>query len=331
MDLEEYTNLTEKNYFFVSTNITTPEEFDAIYDEKTKEVDLLFRGIHEAKYKIYTSAQREWLKKGYREQGFHYEKFIQSIINNIRNNKILSNYYKSLNINENDLLYISLLQHYGAPTPLLDFTHNFEIALHFALEKTQLIQSDNEIDNYFSIYIIDKRKCGTNLVDIISLLKKGLELGKKQLEEFLDMYAYQPNTFVDYSVLCNVDKYTKWIKNDGSKDGLHKIDCSFLDNPLNSETISMYKTNNVLYWSNINLIAQQGCFILYTKDKEPLEQYFGFINSELPKLCCINIHKSLAEYIKNKYITDRLDIYPDMKLMCIDAYEDFKKEYWQIQ
>ena len=324
MKLEEYSSLVQKGSFFETTNLTTHKEFDAFYDEiKTK--DLLFRGIHEAKYKIYTSAQREWIMNDYSKQGIAFVQFIQSIISNIRKRTILSQYYKSLNIHENDLLYISLLQHYGAPSPLLDFTHNLNIALYFALDGLKVASSNNDIDNYFSLYILDRNKCGYELVDIVAMLSNGRESGEKMLKEFMDLNPNQP---VNDSLLKHVDEYTTWIKDDGTNEGLCKIDCGFLDNPLKSKTFSMYETNEILYWSNVNLIAQEGCFIFYTKENTPLEQYFGFDNKYLPKLKCVNIHKSLAEYIKNKYLKSisRLDIYPDISLMCKEAYNTFKKE-----
>jgi len=324
MKLEEYSNLKQKESFFDAINVVTYEDFDTIY-EKLNQSTLLYRGIHEARYKIYTSAQREWITNEYSKQGVSFTQFIQSIITSIRQNTLLSKYYKSLNINENDLLYISLLQHYGAPSPLLDFTHSLNIALYFALDGIKIASSDNDIDNYFSLYIIDRNKCGNELVDIVSFLDHGIENGTAMLEDFKTQY---PNTPLDYSLLKDVDKYTKWIKQDGTNDGLCKMNCGFLDNPLNTDTIAMYETKDFLYWSNINLIAQQGCFILYTKESTPLEQYFSGENY-LPKLRCINVHKSLSEYIKSKYLKSmsRLDIYPDINLMCKDAYGKFKKVF----
>lgn len=322
MKLEEYSNLEQKKSFFETINITTINEFDKIYQELHG--NLLFRGIHEAKYKIYTSAQREWITNEYSKQGITFTQFIDLIITNIRSNQILSKYYKSLNINENDLLYISLLQHYGAPSPLLDFTHNLDIALFFALEGLQVTSSSNDINNYFSLYVIDKNKCSNELADIICVHDFGLKNGIDMLK---DIEAKYPNANINASLLKDVDKYTKWIKKDGTNDGLYMIACGFLDNPLNSPTISMYQTNEILYWSNINIIAQQGCFILYTKESMPLEQYFGGENTYLPQLICINVHKSLSEYIKDKYLKalSKLDIYPDINLMCKEAYNRLKK------
>ena len=44
------------------------------------------------------------------------------------------------------------MQHFGVPTPLLDFTFNPYVALFFAVDNIQYLPSDNEIDNYFSLY-----------------------------------------------------------------------------------------------------------------------------------------------------------------------------------
>lgn len=322
MKLEEYANLSEKKSFFDMTTIDTYKGFDDVY-QTLKRDNVIFRGVNEAKYKLYTSAQREWIINEYEKQGINYTSFIQSQLNYIRGFSIISHYYKSLNVNENDMLYISLLQHYGAPSPLLDFTYDLDIALYFALDKIKTDSSNIDIDNYFSLYFIDKNQCGNELVDIVSMLRFALESGKDLLDDYI---RDNPHISIDDSLLCSVDQYTKWLKDDDTKDGLHKLDCGFIDNPLRSGTLSMYKTSEVLYWSNINLIAQNGCFIFYTNDKEPLELFFTLKNT-LPKVRCINIHKSLVEYIKNKYIAhlSEQDIYPKLDKMCKDSYHCFKR------
>ena len=202
MKLEEYSNLKQKESFFDAINVVTYEDFDTIY-EKLNQSTLLYRGIHEARYKIYTSAQREWITNEYSKQGVSFTQFIQSIITNIRQNTLLSKCYKSLNINENDLLYISLLQHYGAPSPLLDFTHSLNIALYFALDGIKIASSDNDIDNYFSLYIIDRNKCGNELVDIVSFLDHGIENGTAMLEDFKTQYPNTPLEYNDREVLIS--------------------------------------------------------------------------------------------------------------------------------
>ncbi len=72
-DLPQYSSLSEKSIFFAPPRngypwiVNTEEEFDSLYnqlcDEYNKCIEsdepyLLFRGICEAKYKTFTSAQR---------------------------------------------------------------------------------------------------------------------------------------------------------------------------------------------------------------------------------------------------------------------------------
>lgn len=288
MKLPEYHNFDKKNQLFNSQLINSKSEFDTFYTEIVNNKNAIFRGVHEAKYKIYTSAQREWITNNYNLQGIEYVDYIQSIIDNIKSNTILQSYYKSLNIAQNDLLWLSLLQHFSAPTPLLDFTHKLDIALFFALDNLQKNSSDKEIEDYFSIYYIDRKECGDKLVDIINMLYNGLENGIGMVE---DLLKDDSNISLNCELIEKVDKFTQWIKTDGTKDGLHKIDCGFIDNPLcYSKPLRMYKTNDTLYWSNLNLIAQDGCFVMYTKEAEPIEEHF-FHETWLP-----NIH---INHLKN--------------------------------
>ena len=79
MKLEEYSNLAQKEPFFETKNVDTCREFDIIYEDLNNST-LLYRGIHEARYKIYTSAQREWITNEYSKQGITFTQFIHSII-----------------------------------------------------------------------------------------------------------------------------------------------------------------------------------------------------------------------------------------------------------
>lgn len=44
------------------------------------------------------------------------------------------------------------MQHYGLPTPFLDFSYNPYVALFFAIDNIKFSPSDDPIDNYFSLY-----------------------------------------------------------------------------------------------------------------------------------------------------------------------------------
>ena len=90
--------------------------------------------------------------------------------------------------------------------------------------------------------------------------------------------------------------------------------------------------------TNLNIVAQNGCFILYNPlehDKgkpmidTPLEDFW--VNNPtfkiLPTINCVNIHKSLAEYIIHNLIKNgvtRNTIYPDNRVMANNAYKQTK-------
>ena len=159
MKLPEYKSLEEKTPFFYHIKIDTKDVLDS-HLEKLLEFspNCIFRGVNEAKYKLYTSVQRSWICNGL---GRHstINLMVDSMITSLRNNVTLTDYYKSLNIIPTDLLYLGLLQHYSAPTPLLDFTHDYKTALYFATKGLSAGCSDSEIDDFFSLYYIDTHSC----------------------------------------------------------------------------------------------------------------------------------------------------------------------------
>lgn len=171
--LPEYSSLDEKSQFFAQPNsnypwvIETEAEFDSLYnilcDEynnciKTGGEYLLFRGVCEAKYKTFTSAQRSWLTNEWKDttpKGFL--DYITSLLDAIKQNQNFKDFYKSLNVVPNDLLYLSLLQHYGAPSPMLDFTHSLDMGLFFMIDGTTDIDTNSPtINQYFSLQLLDQ-------------------------------------------------------------------------------------------------------------------------------------------------------------------------------
>jgi len=162
--LSEYATLAEKDAFFEEGSITinTKEEIDiqleklAYYNDQ----EYIFRGCSEAKFKLYTSAQRYWIEKELRKQGVYYHTFVKRLIKNCKewNNRTIFAFFNKNGINTNNsLAYLSYMQHYSVPTPLLDFTDSPYIGLFFALENARTYSSDREIDNYCSLYVIDRR------------------------------------------------------------------------------------------------------------------------------------------------------------------------------
>lgn len=160
MKLQTYETLKQKEQIFKSTGylkIDSVAQFEKWYETFPKEKKL-FRGVNEARHKIYTSAQRYYITHDLDKSGKKVEDFIEEELKQIKkvNDNLLKKYYELLGVEENDLLYLSFLQHYSGISPLLDFTPNIEKALYFMQDKLSFDNKGGEdIDNYASLYWFD--------------------------------------------------------------------------------------------------------------------------------------------------------------------------------
>jgi hypothetical protein len=240
--------------------------------------DFIFRGVDEAKYKMFNSAQREWLSKNYAQDEYdniHYDAFIINKIQKAKewNNGTILNLFKTYKISEYDsLAFLAFLQHYQIPTPLLDFTSDPLNALYFAVEKINYVtESPNEIDNYFSIY------CNYQ--------------NNSSFEIFYDVYLKNKS---------NVEK--------------NVLDYEYLT--LNNILLITDRYEEFKILNNIRIANQKGLFIYHNNPRESLEsQYKDFIiyfekeigEKKFKELLmhdtiaiCFNIHKKYAKHIKNR-------------------------------
>lgn len=61
-NLNEYKTLTEKERFYNYIKIETEQEFDKYFNQiQTNSKGYVFRSINEAKFKLYSSTQRQWI------------------------------------------------------------------------------------------------------------------------------------------------------------------------------------------------------------------------------------------------------------------------------
>lgn len=268
---------------------------------------LFFRGVCEAKYKIYTSAQRCWLENEHGKKGLSYINFIEGLLKQIRQNNLLHDYYTALRVPENDLLYMSLLQHYGQCSPLIDISYSIESSLYFALDGANFKKTTNEIDNYCSLYIFNTY-ANQYWATLDTILQEGQEKAAELLEDLK-----HPVEMIDTSNIDSADKYTCWINANNNNRGLHDWALTLIKLPTaNGAIMPITRTGEHICWTNLNLLAQKGGFFLYTKDTTPLEEHI-YHNQELPNVICFNIHKGLKDYILNRIRLTKDNIYPQME------------------
>lgn len=96
------------------------------------------------------------------------------------------------------------------------------------------------------------------------------------------------------------------------------VPSAFIPNPLKI-TFSKEKYPDFAFWSNMNLIAQNGCFVLYNEDEEPLGE---FLKSQDFTLNCVEIHKSLGMHIQDFIQIKKEDMYPDLEVKMRNKLHD---------
>ena len=273
------------------------------------ENDLFFRGVSEARYKIFASAQRKWLEKDFEANGITYINFVEGLLSQIRQNVLLNDYYSALRVPENDLLYMSLLQHYGECSPLVDISYDIKSALFFALNYVDAtdIEHKDEINKYCSLYVFNTFN-NQYWADLSVILQEGQDSAAKLLET-----SKHPIETIDTSNVDSADKYTRWMNNSNNGRGLHDWKLALVKLPTaKGGIIPTTRIGEYICWTNLNLLAQKGAFLLYANDKTPLEEYI-YYHKYLPNIICYNINKCLKDYILGKIKLTEKNIYPKFK------------------
>ena len=268
---------------------------------------LFFRGVSQAKYKIFSSAQRYWLENDLKTKGVSFVDFVENLLTHVKRNQILQDYYYALRVHANDLLYMSLLQHYGQCSPLIDISYDVKTALFFAMNYIKEEEHKSELDDYCSLYVFNTyaNQYWANL-DVI--LQNGQENAIKDLED-----TSYPMEMIDTSNIDRADLYVSWVNHNNNGRGLHDWKLALVKLPTaNGAIIPQTRIGQHICWTNLNLLAQQGGFFLYTIDDIPLEEYI-LNTKELPNIICYNINKQLKDYVLRNIPLGEADIYPKMK------------------
>lgn len=287
--INTYNTLIEKENNFNCVTVDTMEQLQneiAKYDGKE---EYIFRGANEAKFMMYTSAQR--ILSHPDQTSFFLD--VNHRIQRVWNSSDIMNYFAHNGIPVNDILILGLLQHFQSPSTLLDFTHDINTALFFATDGLKMPNEEHEeIDEYFSVYIIDRRNpffCSLQQVmnqgalSIEHMVEDSkMQIHKNQatkvLEEFEKLYYYQFEPWTYVLILGEEGKITIRIP-------IFDFSCTY-------------------YITNPNLRSQYGLFILNNTYNQPLEVLIKeFARSTRPLVNCINIHKSLKQDIIDNYQT----------------------------
>ena len=293
-----YESFEEKSEVFKENfKIDNEEEVDSIVSMySSHEKDFLYRGINTATYKLYSSSQVQWMLSDAISKKTNIEDYYNFIMDSIeltRENNRVKQYIKDNGISDNDLFILALMQHYGMPSPVLDFSHSIFGALYFAWDKCDRTLSDTQtqLSDYISLYVINKKIDWVNC-SVQNVMRNSAE----QLNDMLQKDKLFTAGMVD----------TKDVEKEFLKLPYLKFkDWNFVaveDNPENPVKISIPALKFDCEYQIINdrIISQQGMFIANNTLDKPLVELMNDWCKE-KYFVCYNIHKKLLDYIKQKY------------------------------
>lgn len=326
-NVSEYDHLLQKHNFFSQIQIDSESDFDRIYDSLKKSPNHLFRGQAEAKWRLYSSLQRNWVHGDFSNKGINFQTFLQNMLN--EGVKDYSHEIERiLGVSNadtiNDLSVMGFLQHHGCPTPLLDWTYNFKVALFFAIDGISAASSKREIENYLSVYHIEEeyfkggsvRSVIENSLDRLNPLMKD-RLMRQICGRDIERYNRMKVKFED-SLLFDPSRYY------GSGMIKHLVQLPHMINTGYGYYSDADPSSGIIFSmsNNPNIKNQEGVFTFNASPHFPLEMQayeyskedYGQEDNTNFKFCdCININKSLVPYIREKLNNDGVTqpyIYP---------------------
>lgn len=266
----------------------------------------IFRGVRESSFKIFSSAQREWkLHEMEQWSKMSFLEYVDYIVQKAANQPLLKSVFKYYHLHhmQTDFPTLSILQHYGAPTPLIDFTYNLNVALYFATEGCGLSSGSENIGGYFSVYYIDR--------------------SEQERSEFANLLNFNSGSFP------SLKSFYKHQRN---------LDAILYITDFENDTVSRRRTSfqdqrplTILF--NQRIIPQEGLFVFNPSPDYALEDCFNIRTSEsnlrLKKMACVNIRKDLSEYIRRKIRKVDVDInfiYPQLDNYVRSVKEDVMNE-----
>lgn len=305
--LDTYKTFDEKNQMFACSCVVEDETalqriLALLYQNEN---DFIYRGVSNASFKLFSSAQREWIINT-KKQGT-YEDFVNTIIGRVNNNCAVQKYLKKHNRPNDEMQILTLLQHYAELSIMLDFSLSLTDALFFATDYEPK-EPRSLLDEYMSIYLIPTNYDRINY-PWQSIMKNGAD-------RLNDIMARHPNIPLSDQAK---DDMIKSPFSSYYRDGISMLSIGGFGMQPIKISIPQANINTQISIKNERLIRQHGLFIANFTGNKPLEkvlfdletpkQYDSNLGCDVPQpqdavkyIYCININKKLQPSIIYNYL-----------------------------
>lgn len=300
---------TRKTLLFGSKELPTEDQYSK------RRHYIIYRGIKESKFHLNTSLQLHWeniikIKKNTSQQ-----EYLSELVASIKNNDTIKQYEDKKRARFTDIGIVALMQHYGLPTPLMDWTPDIKTGLNFASDGMANGKNNNEITKYVSLYYI-------NLWENNELEKSSYQNILYTATEDAKNIVSSINYKIDYSS-CSLNSLFQlkdldldYIYIDYAEDAPHVTDIF----------------GSKLDLINPNLEKQSGAFIINLNEECFLEQLWNRkIDSDndiiLEKKTIIDKNTGIKMQIESTQNPFAKGIIPNTKICCADIKKSVLKEW----
>ena len=301
MPLVNYQTFQEKGHLFNRHTINNIEEFNKWRDIYKDNPNKWYRTLSESKYRGYTSVQRSWITNDITCQRIrnnftidNFNDYVFKLPELVKNDDAIHRYFDAQGIELNDALLFALLQHYGYPSPFLDFTYDLDTTLFFSIPNGGNLPlppftPNNTIDDYFSVYVID------GSIDWFQCSMQRIEAnGAANMERLLAEIEDEVDTTEVQNQMRTLDYQTfselPFVMVDGTLMGVQRIQIPLLGFTAN------------YHIENPRVDAQMGLFLCNPSENDVMEQVvYNRTHNRLIE--CFDIHKSLRQQIIDTILT----------------------------
>ena len=163
VELPKYVSCSDKDpRYCQSLYIDNEQDLKNVIDGLIAHNDeYIYRGVYDASYKMYSSSQRLWFEDNERMLRLgckNYYDTIECIIKLAASQPEVQQYIQQNNLPANDFLILAMLQHFGSPSPMLDFFNNVLMGLFFAVDNMPVWtdKGTNNLEDYVSLYYVSR-------------------------------------------------------------------------------------------------------------------------------------------------------------------------------